>query len=79
MKQIPVSDLIPGMVTAEDVLTYDLTILVPKGIVLTENIISRLEGYSVYYIYIHDEIADDLAKPISDLQRLQRYPARQKC
>ena len=24
MKQIPVSDLIPGMVTAEDVLTYDL-------------------------------------------------------
>ena len=77
MKQIPVSDLIPGMVTAEDVLTYDLTILVPKGIVLTENIISRLEGYSVYYIYIHDEIADDLAKPISDLQRLQNSPSTQ--
>ena len=71
MKQIPVSELIPGMVTAEDVLTYDLTTLVPKGIVLTENIISRLEGYSVYYIFINDEIADDLSKPISDFPQLQ--------
>ena len=36
-----------------------------------------MEGYSVYYIYIHDEIADDLAKPISDLQRLQNSPSTQ--
>lgn len=75
MKQIPVSELIPGMVTAEDVLTYDLTMIVPKGIVLTENIISRLEGYSIYYIYINDEIADDLSKPISDFQQLQDSPS----
>ena len=50
MKQIPVTDLRPGMVTAEDILTYDLKMIVPKGVVLTENIISRLESYSVYYI-----------------------------
>ena len=72
---MPVSELIPGMVTAEDVLTYDRTTIVPKGIVLTENIISRLEGYSIYYIYINDEIADDLAKPISDLQQHQDAPS----
>ena len=75
MKQIPVSELVPGMVTAEDVLTYDLTLIIPKGIVLTENIISRLEGYSIYYIYINDEIVDELSKPISDLQQLQTAPS----
>lgn len=77
MKQISVSELIPGMVTAEDVLTYDLSLIVPKDIVLTENIISRLEGYSIYYIYIHDEIAHDLSKPISDSQKLEDSPSTQ--
>lgn len=71
MKQIPVSELVPGMVIAEDVLTYDLKLIIPKGIVLTENIISRLDGYSIYYIYINDEIVDELSKPISDLQQIQ--------
>ena len=52
MKQIPVTDLRPGMVTAEDILTYDLKMIVPKGVVLTENIISRLESYSGYYVHI---------------------------
>lgn len=60
MKQIPVTELIPGMVTAEDILAYDLKIIIPKGVVLTENIISRLEGYSIYYVTINDEIAEEL-------------------
>lgn len=75
MKQIPVSELVPGMVTAEDVLTYDFTLIIPKGIVLTENIISRLEGYSIYYIYINDEIIDELSKPITGIQQLQDAPS----
>lgn len=64
MKQIPISKLIPGMVTAEDVLTYDRQLLVPRNVVLTENIISRLEGFSVYYVRINEEIVDELSKPI---------------
>ena len=47
MKKIPVSELAPGMITAENVLDYDLKVIVPKGIILTENIISRWENYSV--------------------------------
>ena len=69
MKQIPVSELVPGMVTAEDVLTYDFTLIIPKGIVLTENIISRLEGYSIYYIYINDEIVDELVQTLQKLMK----------
>lgn len=66
MKQTPVTELTPGMVTAEDILSYDLKVIVPKGIVLTENIISRLEGYSIYYAYIEDQIAEDLSKPMTN-------------
>lgn len=64
MKQIPVKELIPGMVTAEDILTYDNKMIVPKGVVLTENIISRLEGYSIYYVQITDNIIDELGSPM---------------
>ena len=66
MKQIPVADLTPGMVTAEDIVSYDCKVIVPKGIILTENIISRLEGYSIYYVYIENKIAADLSKPMAD-------------
>ena len=64
MKQIPVTDLLPGMVTAEDILTYDLKMIVPKGVVLTENIISRLEAYSVYYVHIEDTVINELNEPM---------------
>ena len=65
MKQIPVTDLRPGMVTAEDILTYDLKMIVPKGVVLTENIISRLESYSVYYVHIEDTVVNELNTPMT--------------
>ena len=68
MKQIPVSELIPGMVTAEDVLTYEHELIIPKDVVLTENIILRLEGYSIYYVCVNDEIIDELSKPMTTLQ-----------
>lgn len=75
MKQIPISELIPGMVTAEDVLTYDHNLIVPKGVILTENIISRLEGYSIYYVSINNEIIDELSKPITSLHSLEETPS----
>ncbi len=68
MKKIPVSELFPGMITAEDVLTYEQDLIIPKGVVLTENIISRLETFSIYYVSIKDEIADELSKPIAQAQ-----------
>lgn len=67
MKQIPISALVPGMITAEDILTYDSKLIVPKNVVLTENIISRLESYSVYYVNINDNLADEFYKPMAPL------------
>ncbi len=65
MKQIPIAELIPGMVTAEDILTHNQKTLIPKGVVLTENIISRLEGYSIYYANIEDDLKNDFLQGLS--------------
>ncbi|MDE6055567.1 MAG: HD domain-containing protein [Lachnospiraceae bacterium] len=66
MRQIPITALTPGMVTAEDIVSYDHETIVPKGIILTENIISRLEGYSIYYAQIEDDIIVDLSTPMAN-------------
>jgi putative nucleotidyltransferase with HDIG domain len=66
MKQVPVSELTPGMVTAQDIFSYDMQLIVPKGVVLTENIISRFEGYSIYYAQIEDNWSDDFSKPMTN-------------
>ena len=64
MKQIPVKDLHSCMVTALDVLNYDKKVIVPKGVILTENIITRLDGYSVYYICVNDQIINGFTHPL---------------
>jgi len=66
MRQIPITALTPGMVTAEDIVSYDHETIVPKGIILTENIISRLEGYSIYYAQIEDDLIVDLSTPMAN-------------
>lgn len=66
MKQIPITELTPGMVTAQDILSYDNKTIVPKNVVLTENIIARLEGYSIYYAQIEDKLVEDLSMPMAN-------------
>ena len=65
MKQVSVSELIPGMVTAQDVVDYNSNIIIPQGVILTDNIIARLEGYSIYYVQINDNIVHELSEPMS--------------
>lgn len=66
MNQIPIAELSPGMVTAQDIISYDNKIIVPKNVVLTENIITRLEGYSIYYAYIENDLCEDFSAPMSN-------------
>lgn len=75
MKQIPITELTPGMVTAQDILSYDNKTIVPKNVVLTENIITRLEGYSIYYAQIEDKLAEDLSVPMASQSEQQQDAA----
>ena len=65
MKQISVKDLIPGMIVASDILNFESRIIVPKDVILTENIISRLENYSIYYVSIKDQVFEELSTPMT--------------
>lgn len=55
MKRISTTQLTPGMVTAEDVYTYTNQLLIPKGTVLSDKAITRLEFYSIINVRIDDE------------------------
>lgn len=55
MKRVRTSDLRPGMRTAEDVYSYNNQMIMPKGTVLDDKMITRLEFYSVLAIKISED------------------------
>ena len=68
MKRIRTSELRPGMKTAEDVYSYNNQMIVPKGVVLDDKMITRLEFYSVLAIRVTDE--DDPVEEAESQQEL---------
>lgn len=55
MAYVYTSDLIPDMVTESDVFNYNDQLIIPKGTVLTDTLISRLEYYSIPRVNIVSE------------------------
>lgn len=66
MKQISVAELIPGMVTAQNIFSHNGRTIVPPNVILTDNIISRLYGYSICYVYIEDELESGFSASMAD-------------
>ena len=56
MKRVKVSQLVPGMVTAEDVYNYSDQLVLPKGLVLNDQSITKLEFYAIMSIRIEPKI-----------------------
>jgi len=69
VKRVRTSDLRPGMKTAEDVFSYNNQMIVPKGSVLDDKMITRLEFYSVLAVRVLDEKEDE--NPDDTTQELQ--------
>ena len=64
MKRLSTTQLKPGMVTAEDVYTYTNQLLIPKGTVLGDKAITKLEFYSIINLKVEDELDKEyLSKP----------------
>ena len=49
MKRLSITQLIPGMIVAEDVYNLDHELLIPKGTVLTDKLITKLDLYGKMY------------------------------
>ena len=56
MKLISVDKLIPGMVVSENVYTLDDTLVVPKDTILSQKDIDRIRSYSLYNIFVEEEM-----------------------
>lgn len=56
MKRIRTSELVPGMITAEDVYNYNNQLILPKGLILNDRTITKLAYYSVMYIKVEEDI-----------------------
>lgn len=77
MKRIKTSELIPGMVTAEDVYTYNNQLILPKGLILNDRTITKLAYYSIFHIKIEDipeKAAPRASAASSYSERLQKSP-----
>jgi len=70
LKRVRTSDLVPGMITYEDVYSYNNQLIVKKGSVLDDSTITKLEFYSVISIRIDDEIVIDSTEDVSDFHNL---------
>lgn len=80
MKRLSTAELIPGMVTSEDVYTYTNQLLIPRGTVLTDKAITKLEFYSIINVRVEDELSKEyLANPgmpedVSYAEKIKRSP-----
>ena len=54
MRRVSTADLVPGMITAEDVYAYNNQLILPRGLVLTDKTITKLEFYSIINVRIED-------------------------
>ena len=67
MKKIAIENLIPGMIIASDVYTYNDQLVLPKGLSLTDKSITRLRFYSISQISVEESsIPKDNIPPVDN-------------
>lgn len=65
MKRLLRSNLTPGMIVGEDIFSYANQLIVPKGMVLTDKIITRLEFYSIPYVKVKENPDEPFDSPVT--------------
>jgi len=78
MKRVNISELLPGMITAEDVYNFNNQLILPRGIILNDKTITKLEFYSVLQVKVEDQplesASDGSPYEISYSQKIQQSP-----
>ena len=63
MKRLSITQLVPGMTVAEDIYDLDHELLMPKGTVLTDKLITKLDLYGILTIF-----AEDIIQPVQPVE-----------
>lgn len=82
MRQLPISELLPGMILAKDVYTDDDKLIIPANFRLFDRSITRLEYYSIPAVYIQG-LEDEISPPTPVVEqsystRIKQSPEYQK-
>lgn len=64
MHRIKTKDLVPGYVLAEDVYNFNGQMILPKGLILTDKVITKLEYYSILSVRVEDQMEEVPETPI---------------
>lgn len=77
MRRVNTEDLVPGMVTAEDVLSYNNQLILPKGLILNDKTITKLAFYSILQVKVEDvteDIENSIATEPSYTEKIRKSP-----
>lgn len=56
MKRLYTLQLVPGLTVAENVLSFNQQLVIPRGTVLTDKLITKLDLYGISTIYVEDTL-----------------------
>jgi len=76
MKRLSTLQLLPGMVVAENVLSFDRQLIMSQGTVLTDNLITRLDLYGILTVFVEDNVPN--AEEVTVAPREPSYSQRVK-
>lgn len=65
MKRLSTLQLVPGMTVAQDVFTMDRQQVFTKGTVLTDKLITKLDLYGIFTIYVEDSLPAPIAPTVA--------------
>lgn len=77
-KKILTNQAVPGMISADDVYTFNNTLIIGKNTLLTDRIITRLKFYSVYEIIVFIEEEVKIIKSSEFTEDESPYKNKQK-
>ena len=55
MRKIDIAELVPGMVVAENIMSFRNQLIYPAGYRLTDKAITKLTFYSIPFVCVEDE------------------------
>lgn len=78
MRRVSTSELVPGMITAEDVYSFNNQLILSKGLILNDKTITKLAFYSVLQVRVEDQcvepVIDEPTYELSYSEKIQNSP-----
>jgi len=73
MKRLTTLQLRPGMIIAEDVLSFDRQLIMTKGTELNDNLITKLDLYNIITVFVEDQV-ENAPSAVSDTASPEEEP-----